>query len=101
MEAQEQTTEIVRRPCRQRIIRHFARKLSLRQYILEMTPEEITDFSKCAGTTYATLQQIYGGWEQCSAMVARRIEDASNGAIPTWNLRADIFDKPADAKRMK
>jgi len=82
-------------------VRHNPRKLALRKFYLDMTYQQRAAFVESAKTSEGYIHQIYGGWCVCSVYVAQRLEAASNGKIPAWYLRPDIFDKPADAPSMR
>lgn len=82
---------------RKRIVRPNARRVAFRRFYLHMTNDARYDFCKAAGTTQGYIHQIYGGWTLGSVFIAQRIEEASNGKIPAWYLRPDVFAKPADA----
>lgn len=61
------------------------------------TDEARAKFAADAETTLGYLQQIAYGFSKPSAKLARSISKASGGAIPTWELRPDYFDPPAEA----
>lgn len=48
----------------------------------------------------ATLYMISKGHKKASALLARRIETATNGGVTGYDLRPDIFSQP-DQKRRK
>jgi len=54
----------------------------------------LTEIAKRAECSVLTLYQISRSHQRPSAKLARRLDEASNGAVSRHELRPDIFDPP-------
>lgn len=100
MQAQQQTVAL-RVPRISRFMRPRSCKVEFKKFYLSMDELGHHSFGNRAKTTEGYVGQVYRGWTLCSVYVVQRIKVASNGKIPSWYLRPDIFDRLADAPRMK
>lgn len=71
--------------------------LTLREYLFER--ERRDELVKALGTSYDYLWQIATAWRgrRASPDMALRIERATNGVVPRWVTRPDLWDAPQKA----
>ncbi len=70
----------------------------LRDWLGRTNTNERQDLADLAGTSVAHLWQLAGGHRKASLELAKRLEDASKGALTIEGLRPDIFmDRPSRA----
>jgi len=58
-------------------------------------------FAQRARTTVGYLRQVGYGYRRCGGALARRIEDASRGAVRADELRPDLFGRRTTKKGRK
>jgi hypothetical protein len=80
---------------KKRVLRKTCKKAALRRFYLSMTKDARYDFLQAAQTTEGYIQQIYLGYCECSAIVAQRICEATDGRVGARTLRPDVFVKLA------
>lgn len=66
-------------------------RMKLRDYVLGMPPEDRERFAARAGTTTSYLPLLMGGHRKPSHELARRMVEASDGALALSDLRPDIW----------
>jgi hypothetical protein len=71
--------------------------LSLREYLFDRQRRD--ELVEALGTSYDYLWQIATGWRgrRASPDMALRIERHTNGVVPRWITRPDLWDAPAKA----
>lgn len=63
----------------------------LRDWLGQTNNQEREALAERAGTSVAHLWQLAGGHRKASLELAKRLEDASRGALTIEGLRPDIF----------
>lgn len=63
----------------------------LRDWLGQTNNDERKAVADAAGTSVAHLWQLAGGHRKASLELAKRLEDASKGALTIEGLRSDIF----------
>jgi len=63
----------------------------LRTYLASLNPQEQAAFARKAGTTIGYLRKALCVGHRFGGVLARRLDEASNGAINRYALRPDIF----------
>jgi len=63
----------------------------LRTYLASLTPQEQAAFAQRAGTSIGYLRKALCVGHRFGGVLARRLDEASNGAICRYTLRPDIF----------
>lgn len=66
--------------------------MKLSEFMAEASAERREEVAQKAETTVAYLYQLAGGHRAASALLARRIENATDGEVTRADLRPDIFD---------
>ena len=65
--------------------------MELAAFLKNLSPESRKAFAKRAKTTVPYLYQLAGGHRAPSPLLARRIDQASDGQVPKEKLRADVY----------
>jgi len=63
----------------------------LRTYLASLNPQEQAAFAQKAGTSIGYLRKALCVGQRFGGVLARRLDEASNGAISRYALRPDIF----------
>lgn len=71
----------------------------LRKYLATLTPAQQAAYAKSAGTTIGYLRKALSAKQRFGGVLARRLDEESRGAVCRYELRPDIFDRPAKRKR--
>lgn len=69
--------------------------MQLADYLKTLTSDQRILVAKKAGTTREYLVQLAGGHRKASALLAKRLEDATGGKVAKSELRPDIFGPAA------
>jgi len=64
---------------------------SLRTYLSSLTPQQQDDYALRAGTTIGYLRKALCVQQRFGGVLARRLDEASNGVVSRHALRPDIF----------
>lgn len=70
--------------------------MDLKDYFLSLETKERQEFAERAETTVNYIPLLTGGHRLASPAMARRLSDASNGAVSLSDLRPDIWP-PSEA----
>jgi DNA-binding transcriptional regulator YdaS (Cro superfamily) len=65
--------------------------MELSAFLKHLTPDSRKAFAKRAKTTVPYLYQLAGKHRAPSPLLAKRIEQASDGRVPKEKLRADVY----------
>lgn len=65
--------------------------MELAAFLKGLSPDSRKAFAKRAKTTVPYLYQVAGGHRAPSPLLAKRIDQASDGQVPKERLRQDIF----------
>jgi len=69
----------------------------LHQYLMSMPLPEREAYARRAGTTLNYLKKALSVGHQFNGVTARRLDEASGGAVSRHELRPDIFGPPPSA----
>lgn len=64
---------------------------TLRQYLKTLSVDEQADFAARAGTTIGYLRKAMSVEQRFGGLLARRLDEESQGAVSRFELRDDIF----------
>jgi len=64
---------------------------TLRTYLSTLTPAQKVSYAQRAGTTLGYLRKAICVQQPLGGQLARRLDEASNGAVSRYDLRPDIF----------
>ncbi len=65
--------------------------MDIRSYLAPLDAAQRANVAAAAGTTVAYLTQLAGGHRKASHKLARRLQEATGGAVTVHDLRPDIF----------
>lgn len=69
---------------------------TLRQYLKTLSVDEQVDYAIRAGTTIGYLRKALSVDQKLGGLLARRLDDESNGEVSRFDLRDDIFGSAPD-----
>lgn len=69
--------------------------MTLKEHLASLSADEKRALAEAAGTEVIYLIQIAGGHSSPSPKLAKRIEDATKGAVTRGELRPDVFGEAA------
>jgi len=64
---------------------------TLRQYLKTLSPSEQAEYASRAGTSIGYLRKALSVEQRLGGLLARRLDEESNGAVSRFELRDDIF----------
>lgn len=68
----------------------------LQSYLQLASKEELERLSKRTGAEIGSIRSVANGHRVCGHKLAQRIHDATDGRVPKWVLRPDIW-KPGSS----